>query len=92
MTKTVTKKHFVYILKCADDSLYTGYAIDVERRVLEHNGEGDKGGAKYTRARRPVCLVYKECFKTRSEAMKRESAIKSLNKSKKLELINSKTN
>ncbi|MCA9360236.1 GIY-YIG nuclease family protein [Candidatus Kaiserbacteria bacterium] len=87
--------HYVYILECADGTYYTGYATDLEKRMSEHNGEGDtktakSAGAKYTRGRRPVCLVYKEVFKTRSEALKREYAIKQLKKTEKKLLLESK--
>jgi putative endonuclease len=80
--------HHVYILRCADGTLYTGYATDVEKRLREHNGEL-KGGAtaRYTRGRRPVSLLYTESFATRSEALKREYAIKQLSKDAKLALI-----
>jgi len=66
--------YFVYMVRCADDTLYTGITTDLERRVAEHNGS--LKGAKYTRARRPVILVYNEEYKTRSEASKREYFIK----------------
>lgn len=76
--------HYVYVLECADDSLYTGYTTDVERRLDEH----DAGkGAKYTRGRTPVSLVYSESFETRSDAMSREYAIKQLSRSEKERLI-----
>jgi len=77
---------FVYILRCADNSLYTGVAMDVDRRLDEHNGI-DKNGAKYTQARRPVTLVYQEASDSRSSACKREYAIKSLSKLQKERLI-----
>ena len=77
---------FVYIVRCSDNSLYTGIAMDVVRRIDEHNND-DKTGAKYTRARRPVKLVYQEEVSTRSEAASRESAIKSLTKKEKEVLI-----
>lgn len=83
-----TKKHFIYILECADGSLYTGYATDVTKREWEHNNS-DKG-AKYTRYRRPCKVVYTEEFESRSEAQKREAAIKKLSKQKKMELIGRK--
>ncbi|MEJ7469588.1 GIY-YIG nuclease family protein, partial [Staphylococcus warneri] len=68
-------KHFVYIVQCKDHSLYTGYARDVEARIKQHNlGKG----AKYTKARRPVVLVYQEMYDTKSEALKREYEIKQL--------------
>jgi putative endonuclease len=79
--------YFIYILKCADGSLYTGYTTDVSERLLDHNGESKKTGAKYTRGRRPVKVVYQEEFETRSEAMKREAAIKKLKRTEKEELI-----
>ncbi|KYH26933.1 GIY-YIG nuclease superfamily protein [Halalkalicoccus paucihalophilus] len=76
--------HHVYVLECADDSLYTGYTTDVERRVDEHNaGEG----AKYTRGRTPVSLVHTERFESRSAAMSREYAIKQLSRREKERLI-----
>lgn len=84
-------KHFVYILRCSDDSLYTGYAIDIERRLIEHNGESKVDGAKYTRGRRPVTILYSEGFKTRSEALKREAVIKKLSRTEKLQLTKSNT-
>jgi putative endonuclease len=78
--------YFVYILECADKTLYTGITTDVQKRLLEHN-ESDKG-AKYTRVRRPVKLVYTEDAIDRSMASKREYAIKKFTRAKKLELIN----
>jgi putative endonuclease len=80
-------EHFIYILKCADDTLYTGYTTDVARRVIEHNGEGKLVGAKYTASRRPVRLVYQESFVTRSDAMKREAEIKNFSRAQKEKLI-----
>jgi putative endonuclease len=77
-----------YILRCADDTLYTGITTDTVRRVQEHNTD-DKKGAKYTRVRRPVELVYHEKYLTRSEASKREYEIKQLSRTEKLELIGS---
>jgi putative endonuclease len=76
----------VYILRCCDGSLYTGIATDVARRVEEHN-VSDSLGAKYTRARRPVVLVYQEILPTRSDACRREHAIKRLDKPGKEALI-----
>ena len=76
--------HAVYVLRCADDTLYTGYATDVGRRVAEHDA-GD--GAAYTRGRTPVELVHVESFETRSAAMSREHEIKALSKSEKLALV-----
>jgi len=77
---------FVYILRCADNSLYTGITIDVARRLNEHNGLGALG-AKYTKVRRPVRLVYEEKVASRSAASKREYAIKKLKKYQKEVLI-----
>lgn len=80
--------YFVYILKCADETLYTGIATELERRIEEHNGP-DKG-AKYTRVRRPVRLVYSEEYPDRSTASKREYEIKKkMSRAEKLELIES---
>ena len=83
-------RHYVYMLRCADDSLYTGYSTDLDKRLKEHNGEGKKPGAKYTRPRRPVQMVYSRYFMSRSAAMKREAAIKQLTKPEKLDLIKTK--
>jgi putative endonuclease len=77
--------YFVYILKCADKTLYIGYAKDVQARVQTHN-EG-KRGAKYTRARRPVVLVYKKGFRTLSKALKREHEMKSWTRAEKLAFL-----
>jgi putative endonuclease len=75
---------FCYILKCSDGTLYTGWTVDVERRVLQHN----KGlGARYTRTRLPVKLVYIEPQPDKITALKRERAIKALPRKKKLELF-----
>jgi len=76
--------HYVYVLRCADDSLYTGYTTDVERRVAEHDaGEG----AKYTRGRTPVELVHGEEFAEKSAAMSREYEIKQLSRREKERLV-----
>ncbi|MCJ8273584.1 MAG: GIY-YIG nuclease family protein [Psychrosphaera sp.] len=77
---------FVYVLRCADNSLYTGITTDVERRVKEHNSK-TKSAAKYTRARQPVKMVYHEQSDGRSGASRRECAIKKLTKAKKEALI-----
>jgi putative endonuclease len=78
--------YYVYILQCSDNTLYTGIATDVDRRLDEHNNS-DKG-AKYTKVRRPVKLVYSESQDDRSSASKREYIIKKLKRKEKLELIN----
>lgn len=83
---TASKTWYVYILRCADDTLYTGVCTDVARRVDEHNA-GAPLGARYTRARRPVVLVYQESVASRSDALRRELAIKAKNRGAKLALI-----
>ncbi len=76
--------HYVYMLQCCDDTLYTGYTNNLEKRIKIHNlGKG----AKYTRARLPVKLVYYESYNLKTDAMKREYLIKQLKRSQKLELI-----
>jgi putative endonuclease len=77
---------FVYMVRCADDTLYTGIAKDVARRVEEHNSDNALG-ANYTRARRPVALVYTQEVESRSAAAKREYEIKRLTRSGKDELL-----
>ncbi|MDK7754004.1 MULTISPECIES: GIY-YIG nuclease family protein [Staphylococcus] len=77
-------KHYIYIVRCKDGSLYTGYAKDIKQRIAKHNSGQ---GAKYTKIRRPVELVYQEMFNTKSEALKREYEIKTLTREKKLQLI-----
>lgn len=75
------KKYYIYLVRCNDDTFYCGYTTDVEARVAVHN----KGsGAKYTRSRRPVALVYSECFDTKSDAMSRECEIKKLSHKQKM--------
>lgn len=76
----------VYILRCADGTLYTGVTTDAARRVGEHNA-GRATGARYTRARRPVKLVYREWASSRSAACKREYQIKQMSRRDKLLLI-----
>jgi len=76
---------YVYIVKCADSTLYTGITKDVERRVKEHNTS--KRGAKSVRYRKPVAVVYRKAYNTHEEAAKREYEIKSWNKIEKLKLI-----
>lgn len=81
--------NYTYIVECIDESLYTGWSNHIEKRVKAHN---DGKGAKYTKLRRPVKLVYLQSFSTKEEAMSREAKIKQLTRKKKLELIASKTN
>lgn len=79
----------VYIVRCADSSLYTGIAKDLDQRIKSHNlGRG----AKYTRSRRPVKLVYSESVDCRSTALRRELAIKALERDEKKKLIESRRN
>ncbi len=78
--------YYVYILRCADDTFYTGITTDIDRRITEHNG-GETGGAKYTRARQPVVLAYKAKFEDRSSATKEEMRIKKLSRNNKESLI-----
>ena len=76
---------YIYIVKCSDDTLYTGWTTNIERRIKCHNSGK---GAKYTRCRLPVELVYFETFEDKSTALKREYEIKQLSRDKKLLLIN----
>lgn len=76
--------HYVYIVMCSDNTLYTGYTVDVDKRIIAHN---NGTGAKYTRARLPVELKYIEMFDSKSDAMKREYEIKQLSRSEKLKLM-----
>ena len=76
--------NYTYIVKCSDGTFYTGWTNDLTRRVEAHN---QGRGAKYTKARRPVTLIYYETFETKEEAMKREYAIKRLSRKEKEELI-----
>lgn len=78
--------NFTYIVRCNDDTLYTGWTNNLPKRIAAHN---DKKGAKYTKARTPVELVYFECFETREEAMSREFHIKKMTRKEKLALIHS---
>lgn len=78
--------HFVYILRCSDNSLYCGQTTDLKRRVDEHNNNKLKS-AKYLRAKKPVRLVYSEKHSSLSEALKREYEIKQMSKTKKEEMI-----
>lgn len=75
---------YVYMLKCSDDSLYTGVTTDISRRVDEHNNS--PLGAKYTKPRRPVILVYQEICENRTMATKREAEIKKMARKDKMEL------
>ena len=81
--------NYTYMVRCRDGSLYTGWTTDIEKRVKAHN-EGK--GAKYTHSRRPVRLAYYEAFETKEEAMKREYAIKHMNKAAKEKLVKENKN
>jgi len=84
MTTARSPVHYVYVVRCDDDTLYTGYTTDVERRVREH----DRGeGAKYTRGRTPVELVHVERFDSKSAAMGREYEIKEFSRERKERLV-----
>ncbi len=78
------KEYYTYIVRCADGTYYTGYTTDIEKREAVHNSGK---GAKYTRSRLPVKMVYRECFATKSEAMSREWHIKRLSREEKEKLI-----
>lgn len=81
-------KWFVYIVECADGTLYTGITTDLQRRLLEHN-YGSRS-AKYTRSRRPVRMLWNIEVENRSEASKKEARIKKMTRAKKLDMINRK--
>lgn len=76
--------YYVYILNCKDETLYCGYTNDLDGRLIVHNSGK---GAKYTKSRLPVEIIYNECFETKNEAMKREYLIKQLTRQEKLLLI-----
>lgn len=80
--------YFVYILTCADDTLYSGSTNNLEKRLKEHNGS--KNGAHYTKIRRPVTLAYYESVRTLGKARKREAELKRLTRTQKLNLIQRK--
>jgi putative endonuclease len=77
---------YVYIVECADKSLYTGITTNLDSRIKQHN-ENNRLGSKYTRVRRPVALVYSEIHESKSSAAKREAAIKKLGRTEKMKLI-----
>lgn len=81
------QRNYTYIVKCSDETLYTGWTNNLKKRLEAHNSGK---GAKYTKTRRPVELVYFEEYDTKQEAMKREYAIKQLSRQKKLALIHSR--
>ena len=81
--------NYTYIVKCRDGSLYTGWTNNIEKRIEAHNAGK---GAKYTKSRRPVTLVYYEEFATKQEAMKREYAIKHMKRKEKEKVIGDRAN
>lgn len=85
----MSNSNYTYIVECSDGTLYTGWTTNLDNRIKAHNS---KTGAKYTRSRTPVKLVYYEEFTTKEEAMSREYHIKQLTRKQKDELINSNTN
>lgn len=86
MPQNNTVPAYTYIVKCSDNTLYTGWTNNLKKRIQTHNAGK---GAKYTKSRLPVTLVYYETFQTKEEAMRREWEIKHLTRSKKLELLTS---
>ncbi|MCH4031238.1 MAG: GIY-YIG nuclease family protein [Lachnospiraceae bacterium] len=85
----MSEPYYVYLLRCHDGTLYCGSTNNLEHRVKAHNSGK---GAKYTKARRPVCLVYSEELSSKSEALRREAAVKKLTRQQKLALIKSAGN
>lgn len=77
--------HYCYLVRCSDNTLYCGYTNDLDKRIAAHN---NGKGAKYTKTRRPVILVYSESFDNKSDAMKREWQIKQYTRQQKQKLIN----
>lgn len=90
MTRNRSGRYVVYILRCADDTLYVGSTNDMVRRLHQHNHA--KSGAHYTKIRRPVVLVHKELFSTYGEARSREAEIKRMTREKKLTLMRKGSN
>ena len=85
VAKTPETVWFVYILRCADSSLYTGITNDLQRRLAAHNSH--RAGARYTRGRRPVELVWREQHASHGDALRREAAIKRLSRAQKIQLL-----
>ena len=83
-SRLIQKKYYIYMLRCADGSLYTGWTTDPEKRAAAHNAGK---GAKYTRSRRPVELIYSEVFDDKISAQRREYAIKQLSRAEKEKLM-----
>lgn len=81
--------YYLYIIRCADKTLYTGITVDLERRIQEHNSK--KRGAKYTRSRRPVTLLYSKKFRNRGAASKAEARTKKLSRKEKQNLAETRS-
>lgn len=81
--------NYVYILECSDNTFYTGWTTDIEKRLKAHN---DGKGARYTRGRLPVKLIYTETLESKGAALKREAAIKKLSRQEKIRLIQASSN
>lgn len=79
------KKYYMYVVKCCDNTFYTGYTTDVNRRIIEHNTS--EKGAKYTKYRRPVQLVFYQDYETKQLAMKAEARFKKLSRKAKEQII-----
>lgn len=86
--QAITPNWYVYLLRCADDSLYAGICIDLQRRLMEHNHDNKKA-ARYTRVRRPVEMVYHEPCSDRAHASQREYQLKKMSRQQKLLMIGS---
>ncbi len=84
MTRRKENTNFVYMIQCADGTIYTGWTTDLDGRMIAHNSGT---GAKYTRGRGPVSLLYSEAFESKGDALRREQQIKKLTRKKKLELV-----
>jgi putative endonuclease len=80
-------RHFVYMVECADGTLYTGYTTNIKRRLLEHNGVSTRPGARYTSGRRPVTVVFEKYFMSRGKALRFEAQLKQLSRKEKLALV-----
>lgn len=91
LSQTKDRNWFIYVVVCFDNSLYCGITTDIERRLNQHNGH-IKGGAKYTRSRRPVKLIWNDFCNSRSDALKKEYAFKKMSRKNKLKFIDQNNN
>lgn len=89
MKESIQEENYTYMVRCGDGSFYIGWTNDLKKRIEAHNSGK---GAKYTKSRRPVELVYYECFQTKQEAMSREWHLKQLTHAKKQELLDKTKN